>query len=556
MLKDMSMRAGLAREEITVFEPDMVMFGWGDPDNRARRVGAPLHARALALETPDRRMMIIAVELGMVSIALREAVLERLADEEIDSHGLLIGATHTHSGPSGYTEYLGYNAASFGFSTQVFDHLVEGITAAARAALARLEPAVLRVGSATIPVDEPVAFQRSPRGYLSNSDVLDDKDPAQWDTRDRARAINRETVTLRIDSVDGRPMGVVNWFGVHGTSIHSDHDVIHSDNKGVAASLFEADVGGDFVSLFLQESAGDVSPNFRWHDKRARTVGIDDDDLEAVRKNGEIQFRWAKRAMEHAATCEPLSPELGGCTEHLHLPSHVGPGGMATHTPRIGLAAAAGTDEGPGPLRPLLALIRMGAKVRRFAGVGKPGPAWLTLGAGIEGRFLGMLPTRVGFFLMASALPMVQFVRAADEAGLVGRDPWVPVVLPVQVLRIGEFALANFPGEPTTTSGRRLRAALGRALGRAGVNRCVLTTYANGYAGYIATPEEYRAQQYEGAATLFGEGTLDAYTHAMLRVAESPADPGAPVEGPEVRRPDRDHLMRRREVGRSGLRVA
>lgn len=547
----MKIRAGLAKEEITIFEPDMVMFGWGDPENKARRVGTPLHARALALETPQRRMMIIAVELGMVSTALRQAVLDALEDEGIDSHGLLIGATHTHSGPSGFTQYLGYNAASFGFSIEVFDYLTERIVAAAKAALSRLEPATLRIGAATIPVDEPVAFQRSPEGYMANSDVDEHKAPEDWDTHDRARVINRETVTLRVDAADGRPLGAVNWFGVHGTSVHADHDVIHSDNKGMAAAMFERDMGENFVSLFLQESAGDVSPNYRWDEKRQRTVGIVDDDLDAVKRNGEIQFRYAKQALEAALDSEPLTPELIGCTEHLDLPNFVGP----THTPRIGLAAAAGTAEGPGPLRPLLPIIRAGMKVRRLAGVAKPGPAWLTLGAGIEGRFLGMLPTRVGFRLMAS-MPMIQFVQAADKAGLVGTEPWVPVVLPVQVMRIGQLALANFPGEPTTTAGRRMRAALGRALRASGVTRCVVTSYANGYAGYIATPEEYRAQNYEGSATLFGEGTLDAYTQGMLRVAESPADVGAPVVGPELRRPDRERLMLRRQIGRAGVKVA
>ena len=34
---------------------------------------------------------------------------------------------------------------------------------------------------------------------------------------------------------------------------------------------------------------------------------------------------------------------------------------------------------------------------------------------------------------------------------------------------------------------------------------------ANGYSGYVTTPEEYSAQRYEGASTLYGPHTLGAY---------------------------------------------
>jgi neutral ceramidase len=43
----------------------------------------------------------------------------------------------------------------------------------------------------------------------------------------------------------------------------------------------------------------------------------------------------------------------------------------------------------------------------------------------------------------------------------------------------------------------------------------LLTGLANEYSGYITTPEEYVSQQYEGASTLYGRLTLDAYKEAF-----------------------------------------
>jgi neutral ceramidase len=59
-----------------------------------------------------------------------------------------------------------------------------------------------------------------------------------------------------------------------------------------------------------------------------------------------------------------------------------------------------------------------------------------------------------------------------------------------------------------------------------------VTGYANAYAGYLTTPEEYRAQRYEGAYTLFGPRTLDAFAEVLDGLA--PALAAARLDGPPV----------------------
>jgi neutral ceramidase len=95
--------------------------------------------------------------------------------------------------------------------------------------------------------------------------------------------------------------------------------------------------------------------------------------------------------------------------------------------------------------------------------------------------------------------------------------PWTPPVLPLQLLRIGSFVLVALPAEITTMAARRLMSTVADALPDAG--HLVVAAYANAYAGYVTTREEYAAQHYEGASTLFGPYTLNAYQQEFHRLA-------------------------------------
>lgn len=66
---------------------------------------------------------------------------------------------------------------------------------------------------------------------------------------------------------DGKNMGVLTWFPVHGTSMLENNTHVTGDNKGVAAYLFEKAVAGlpdtadGFVAGFSQANVGDTTPN-------------------------------------------------------------------------------------------------------------------------------------------------------------------------------------------------------------------------------------------------------------------------------------------------------
>ena len=110
--------------------------------------------------------------------------------------------------------------------------------------------------------------------------------------------------------------------------------------------------------------------------------------------------------------------------------------------------------------------------------------------------------------------------KTDEFSGTVVPCPMVPNVVPIQLLRIGKLAVAGIPGEITTMGGIRLRnSILASMTGSSRVDTVALCTYCNSYSGYISTFEEYQSQQYEGASTLYGPHTLEAYQQIFSGMA-------------------------------------
>lgn len=85
------------------------------------------------------------------------------------------------------------------------------------------------------------------------------------------------------------------------------------------------------------------------------------------------------------------------------------------------------------------------------------------------------------------------------------------------MFRVGQLTIIVAPGEATTMAGRRWKAAVAEELDNLeviskGSGWVVLGGPANSYTHYIATPEEYRIQRYEGASTLYGQFTYVSCT--------------------------------------------
>jgi neutral ceramidase len=89
-----------------------------------------------------------------------------------------------------------------------------------------------------------------------------------------------------------------------------------------------------------------------------------------------------------------------------------------------------------------------------------------------------------------------------------------PNELPLQILKLGNVLIAGIPAEPTTVAAYRLQETLAQKakdiFGET-PKKVITSSCANAYSQYITTEDEYNAQHYEGASTLFGPHTLAAY---------------------------------------------
>ena len=481
-------RVGAGIGDITAGVAEVGLLGYADPAQTTAGLASRLWARAFVVaDDAGRHVAFVSAEIDFVTQAVQVEVLRRLQaryGSTYTDQNLVLTATHTHSAPGGFTEYTLYNLTTLGFEAPVFEAIVAGIVRAVGAAHAGLAPGAVKLAEGTL---TGANVNRSIEPFRANPAADRAKFPAAVDTR---------MTVLRFEQA-GRPIGLLNFFATHGTSMTQHNHLISADNKGYAAHLIEqAGYGSDFIAAFAQTSAGDMSPNLR----NGGAQGPTDDEFANTRIIGELQAGKARELFDSAT--EVLSGPIDARGRYVDFSAvPVGgaytPDGQAHRTcpGALGQNFTAGAEDGPGP---------------DIVDEGDLSTNPLLLVAGIV-----VNPTPAA--VRACQAPKDVFLGTGSQ-----RPPWTPQVMPLQVLRIGQLAVATAPGEFTIVAGERVRAAVAAQL--TGVRHHLLAGYANAYAGYVTTPEEYDLQHYEGAATHFGRYTQSAYAQELARVAAALRD--------------------------------
>ena len=496
---------GLSKADMTAFIKGVGMMGYGQFHNIVQEVATPLMARAAWIDKDGHPFVWVHLEQAFVTIALKEELLKRLRashpDWPLSERHVLVTAQHTHAAPGRYSHHPLYNFTIKDLQTRVFEKVASSMVEAIEGAHQNRAAARLSWGEVIIADKERVAFNRSMAPYLKNPEA---KNIA---LEEKHLAVDRRMVGLKIESLTGSLVGFINWFGVHGTSISSYNQRIHHDNKGVAADLFEKAHPG-CVAMFVQCSAGDVSPNFRWDKKVKRMVGEYDDQYESAAYNGQIQFREAEKI-------EATQSVRGGLHTHQSY--------FDMGSPAHGLGFFRGTLEGPGVAPVVGDLLGMIGKMVNMAHLvrhpeDRPfydlhGKKNILLDHR-RGTLLG-LSVRAFYKMPRMPDPTVESIRATAVKGAMNTLPWVPQVIPLQVIQLGNLLLLTIPGEITTVAAVRLKAACVKAVAALGIDEVLITTYANGYMGYVTTPEEYDIQAYEGGHTVYGRNTLGLLIHCF-----------------------------------------
>lgn len=470
--------------DITGPPAEVGMMGYAMIGQRTAGLAQRLWARAFVIESPcnGKRVVFVNADLGHIFQGIKEEVVKRLKAKNPALYGdenVLLTATHNHSGPGAYSTYLLYNLSTFGFSRKHFDTIVDGIVAAIARAEANLTPGTIRLAEGEL---SGANFNRSPASYLMNPETEREKYAGDTDT----------TMTLiRLDALNQKPLGMLNWFPVHGTSMNNQNHLITGDNKGYAEYLFEKDFASDygsqaFVAAFAQANAGDVSPNSYRHEG-----GNGDEGIKAVEAAGAPQYQKAKALYAQA------NEVITGGVDYRHRfiemdkvrvePQYTKGAAQSTCTAAIGVSMLAGTQDGEG--------------------VGK------------QGLTCDNVNTLFSYFVCERSVTRCQGVKpiALQTGAMSFPEPWTPSILPLQIVKIGNLIIVATPFELTTMTGRRLRAAIAAYF--PANYHVMLSSMANAYAGYVATNEEYQLQRYEGASTHFGPWQQAALTQEFSKLA-------------------------------------
>lgn len=498
---------GVGLSDITGPAAECGMMGYSQFEQQTAGIHLRPRARAFIIGADGRRIVFVVAENGMIFQSVHRGVLAELArrfGDQYTEQNVVLTSTHSHSTCGGSSNDYAYNLSIMGFQQQVYDAEVDGIVEAIAAAHADLGPGSLALG----------------RGELHDASV--NRSRAAWELNPIAdkqhfpAAIDPAVTALSLVK-GGRQVGTITWFATHNTSMTNQNRLISADNKGYAAFSYEhiehgvryLDGDPGFVAAFAQTNAGDMSPNLNLRPGSGPT----EDEFDNTRIIGERQYRASKDALAQAAsTSGPVDALL--CyidLADIAVDGRFTPDGQPRHTApaAAGVSLIAGSvEDGPGlPGGPIPEGVR-NPFLQALGDPNAPAPAWLADAQAPK----------------AIAAPL----------GLLPPVAWVPNVLPIQLVRIGELYLAAAGGEFTITAGLRIRRAVADALG-VPLEQVLMQGYANAYHEYVTTPEEYDAQQYEGASTLFGRYTLCAYQQEFTRLATAFAARQQVPRGPAPR---------------------
>ena len=540
--------AGTAKADITPFAKGVGMMGYGMYHQKVEEIETPLTSRCTVFKDSEsgKKFAFVNAEICFITIAIKQAVIKKLPPGlGFDDHNVMLTAQHTHSGPGGYSHYAFFNMSIPGFVPEVFNKIVDGITESIVKADRARTPAKIYFGKGVFAPEIEVAFNRSLPAYNANPEVKKLKE------KDWHLALDREMTLLKINGEDDSRIGMINWFGVHTTTVGNDMKKICYDNKGYASAFFENnfhELNGDFTAVFAQGPCGDVMPNFIMEKKRNKMRGKYKDDFESASYNGRLQYEKAKEIYD------TLGMEAQGIRtgidyglmyvdfSNVLIDTEFVPDShpdkdkeLRTGPSCMGVAFFKGTVDGKGISDSFANLASSLSKAMKFSELCRANflpeneKKKIIHKYKTQGKKDILIETCEKKVLGISNINKLAPLTLIDETlgilkkqysnGSLNNNPWTPQVLPLQVFILGELAIIGIPAEVSVVSGRRFKKTLENILKERGVTEIILSPYANAYSGYITTYEEYQLQRYEAGHTVFGEWTQPAYQTKLKQMA-------------------------------------
>jgi hypothetical protein len=496
------LRAGVGRADITP-PTGYYMGGWANADAIARGVHTRLYARAIVLDEGGRKVALVVEDLAFLSDGMVQDAIRQVASRGFDTANVLVSATHTHSGPAGFMNFTNYNTIFAprlgpnlivgGFDPQLYAFMVRRLALAIARADDDLGPARVGWGHTEL---LGVTRNRSLEAHLADFGIEEPRgsgnvsqDPGGYpDTIDPNVDVLRVDKRLRRQWV---PVGMWSAFANHGTVDkilwrHYDADHFAASERVVETALRRrgrVPAKQDVVNAFADSDEGDMSS------------GLDHSGPTAADHIGRLEAAAMLAAWKAAGASMTRSPAIVTRWTRVCFCGQAVPGGTVDSQYLIGLAAAAGSEEGAGP-------------ATNYTGIDPEGMT---------------LPVSIG--PQGDKVPLVPDAGARSD----------PHAVPVMDVRIGDRLIASIPGEMTAEMGKRVRDAVLAAVPGSGISRVVIDGLANEYVSYLTSPQEYERQHYEGGFTIYGRWSSNLFlaTHVDLAralVSGQPAPAAYPFD--------------------------
>jgi neutral ceramidase len=479
--------AGAVDVDITP-PPGMPKAGYSANAHDGSGFRTRLRARILHLRAGTASLAIVQCDLLGGSAVVQHLVAAAIADRtDIPLAGVFIGATHTHAGPGQYLGTDFYNRFASnrsGFDPAFAQFLVDRISAGIVEAHDGRRPARLAFGTADV---WGLTRNRSLDAHVRNPSVEDPDTAPQH----KFHAVNPDLHLLRVDTVDRPGPGADDGVGAVGTTPLAAMVVFSVHGTGIPMTAEEYNAASGPTSSASSASTSPRRPVTARH-RRSGTHAVWPRDPSGCRRHlgRPREPRWARAAALHVARA--LAVRRG---HPRRRPARVDLGaepsidGITCPDARRWGRPRRRAHENVTPVVHRIPPLRPAAP--SDGGADTPGAKWV-----IGSRWLQPVILRLAHFH----------------------------VLPVHVLRIGGALLVGLPFELTVDTGRRIEEAVIEAAERAphdgaALNRVIVSSVANEYAGYATTPQEYEQQNYEGAHTLYGPATQPFLAAHAARLA-------------------------------------
>ena len=244
-----TLQAGVAQVDITP-PPGLPMYGYFDrltKNQVATGTLDPLYARVLVLEGGGKRVALVTLDLGR---AFDESWLDRLRNTtKQSSHidGLIVAASHTHSGPNILDVYPDGHPPAWQ------DTALAKVAEAIRQAAMHLEPVQLGIGGGEAHV-----------GYNRRHVNLDNSVTMLWSNPGKTPAspVDSTVSVIRIDRLDGTPLAILVNHACHPVVFGADNLQYSADYVAAMVDTVETAFPAKPLCLFLQGADGDINPYY------------------------------------------------------------------------------------------------------------------------------------------------------------------------------------------------------------------------------------------------------------------------------------------------------